>query len=231
MKRSNRSRFQKSRQPDRKSTIGNLVEGMFGSMNFMSLISKAMIMAMLDDLGKNMVEAFQKNINAATDKETQVIDEDYATRLACAVYYVAISMQYALAVNLGGPINVAWNLMHDDPERCSPASMLKLFMEGFGAISPTMAAAVTEDVIVKTAKLLLWDWMINGEPNEENYGTDTHFYFHEVIQLGSPPDTESVLKEGYQHIMSMSPEELADYDPELVQMVREWKPKTHHTDD
>lgn len=231
MKRSNRSRFQKSRQPDRKSTIGNLVEGMFGSMNFMSLISKAMIMAMLDDLGKNMVEALQKSVGNATNEETQIIDEDYATRMACAVYYVAITLPYAIAVKLGGPINVAWNLMHDDPERCSPASMLKLFMEGFGAISPTMAAAVTEDVIVKTAKLLLWDWMTNGEPNEENYNSNSHFYFHEVVQLESPPNAEAIREEGYQHVMNMPPEELADYDPELIEMVRQWKWGKSPTDD
>lgn len=231
MKHNNRSRFQKSRQPDRKNTIDNLVEGLFGSLSFMSLISRAIIMTMLDDLGKNMVEALQKSVGAATNEETQVIDEDYATRMACAVYYVAITLPYAIAVKLGGPINVAWNLMHNEPDRCSPTSMLKLFTEGFGAISPTMATAVTEDVIVKTAKLLLWDWMTNGEPNEENYGTDSHFYFHEVISLESSPNAEAIREEGYQHIMSMSPEELADYDPELIEMVQQWKPKTHHTDD
>lgn len=214
-----------------KNTTKNILDHLFGSADILNLFSKMMVVHMYEDLQENMVKALQVSIGAATDQETQPINEDYATRFACALYYIAISMPYAIAIRLGGPINVAWNLMHDDPERCSPAVMLKFFQEGFGAISPTMATAVTETVIVKTAKLLLWDWMTNGEPNEENYGTDSHFYFHEVISLESSPNAEAVREEGYQHVMNMSPEELADYDPELVQMVREWKPEARPTDD
>lgn len=219
MKRQNRSRFQKSRQPDR-----NPLEALFSIGGITNLLSSLMISVMLKDIAANLVTALQQAIGKQ-GIETQPIDEDYATRFACALYYVCICVPFqVMRDELGGPINVAWNCLHSNADECSPAAVLKMLQEGFSEISPTIATAVTEEIIIKTGKLMLWDWIhVSGEPTDgEVFDYDCQFYFHELIQAESSPDEDAILREGYTHIMNMSEEERAQYDPSLFEHVQEW---------
>lgn len=202
----------------------NPLEALFSIGGISGLLSKLMITTMLADIAENMVTAL-KHAFSKQGLETQPIDEDYATRLACALYYVCICVPFeVMRDELGGPINVAWNCMHDAPEECSPAALLKMLQEGFREISPTMATAVTEDIIIKTGKLMLWDWLqMNGEPtDEEAFDYDRQFYFHELIQAESSPDEDAIRREGYTHIMNMSEEERAQFNPSLFEHAAEW---------
>lgn len=220
MKRQNRSRYQQSRRPSNRSKRHPL-NGLFASLDIAGMLFRIAIGVMLADIAQNMVRALRDIIPA--DQETQPIDEDYATRFAAALYYSCVTFPYAALIQMGGPINVAWNMMHDMADKCSPAAVLALFKEGFVELSPTMANALTEDILVKTGKLMFWDWLNNSEPkNENDFRRDIHIYFHELVDMEAPHDDEVVLREAYTHIMQMTPDELEHFDPELIEIAREW---------
>lgn len=195
--------------------------GLFGLIHggMIDILGKGMIKAMLADIDENMTRKMRNSMPAEYRDQ---VDDDYVNRFACAVYYASIAFPYELLQEGFGVINVGWNLMRDIPEKVSPAAMVELFKDGFSDLSPTMAAAVTEEVIIQTAKLLLNDWADNGQPDAETMKMDTHFYFNEVIGLYSSVDDEAVRREGAEHILAMTPEQLANYPADMFDVVREW---------
>lgn len=184
------------------------------------MTTRITVVSQLADIAENMTRKMRASM---PPEYRDQVDDDYVTRFACAVYYAAISVSDAGLQEAQGVINAGWNFMSQMPDKCSPVAMVKMFQEGFGELSPTMAAAITEDIIIKTAKLLLSDWAENGEPDAETLKYDTHFYFHEMLQLSSNVDSETMRREGANHILNLPPEALAKFDPAMIQTVRDWK--------
>ena len=211
----------KSNQRNRKGIIGEILSGAAG----INIVAKVFITVMLADIRHNLLGKIRR---AAPDEFAGQIDQAYVDRLACAVYYCAISAPYQHMVETAGSVvNFAWNLMLQHPEDCSPELLYKTMQDGFSKISPAMAAACTMEVLQQTALLLLNDWHDHdGSPTDaETLHFDIHFYFDESLHMLSSPDDEAIKREGQAYITNMPPEDLADYDPALIEQVRAWKPE------
>ena len=209
-------------KPNRRATKGFLVEMLSGEAGI-SIMAKVFITVMLTDIKKNLLGKIRGVI-----PDGAAIDQAYVDRLACAVYYCAISAPYQHMVETAGSVvNFAWNLMLQHPEDCSPELLYKTMQDGFSKISPAMAAACTMEVLQQTALLLLNDWHDHdGSPTDaETLHFDIHFYFDESLHMLSSPDDEAIKREGQAYITNMPPEDLADYDPALIEQVRAWKPE------
>lgn len=206
-----------------KNSRRNPIKSLFAIGGIGDLLTALMITTMLKDIAENMVKALQQAIGDQ-GMEDQPIDEDYVNRLGAALYYVCITVPYQIMRDeLGGPINTAWNMLHDASGSATPAAVTELIREGFRELSPTMAAAVTEDIVVKVGKLMLWDWMNGGEPKTEDvFDYDRQFYFHELIRMEASPDEDAIRNEGYKHLMNMSEDERAGLDPELFEIAQKW---------
>lgn len=154
------------------------------------------------------------------------IDEAFVTQFACALYHVCISYSYEVFAETGGVFNFAWNVAKQMPDKCSPAAMLAFFQEGFGIHSQTMKNSMTEAVIIKVGKLLLADWLINGEPDEATMKMDVHGYFDVALEdEGIVLDQLSIKTEAKAYVETLSPDELAEFPADLLERIRNWQPQ------
>jgi hypothetical protein len=200
---------------NRFDAIGQMMSDPLGMLK---LLSVTMITGMLEDIAANLTRKLAIIMKTSGD----VIDDDYRNRFAIALYFSAVNFKFELFAETGGIFNWTWNLLKQRPDMCSLDVMLKNFRDEFNELSPTMAAAVTPEIIQKTALLILNDWVNNGEPDETTLHQDTHFYFDEMIELEGTLDSDKVRREGADIILAMSDEELANFDPEMIDSVRQW---------
>lgn len=208
----------------RKRDTNSLMESLLGMLQS---ATQVMILSMLEVIDTQLVDIMRKCFPTLADQ----IDDDYVTAFACALYTSAISFEYGFVMQCGGIMNTAYNELVHSPDECTPTALLAQFREGFSELSPTMAAAVTEDMIIKIAKLLLLDWLQNGEPESEAAMIyDTHFYFHEVMKMDADVDSEAVLREGKELIGNMTPEQLSELPDELIAVARDWQPESEDTE-
>lgn len=201
-----------------------LLESLLGGSLGIGLMAKIFISAMLADVRENLLG----KVRAVLPLEPETVDQGYVDRLAVSVYMCAITVPYHIMLETAGSVvNYAWNIMLQEPDGVSLDKLYEIFQKGFGEISPSMAAACTREVIQQVGHLLLNDWLNHdGSPDDaQTLQLDIHFYYDEVLELEGAPDKTQVKLESHQHIMNMPPEELAGYDPELIERVKAWKPE------
>lgn len=209
------SRNTKANRSDFSSFLDNLLAELLGG-GFIGMVLHVV----------NTPGALLKIVQDRFRGETGEIDEAFITQFACALYHVCITYRYEMFTDLGGVFNVAWNIARQNPEDCTPAVMLNRFQEGFSIYSETIKNAMTEAVIIKTGKLLLVDWMISGEPDEETLYADIHGYFDiAMTDEGIVLDKTAMRLEAQAYLGILPADKLAQIPDDLLQRVRNWKPE------
>lgn len=163
---------------------------------------------------------------------------DYVTRYAIAIFTLVITQPphmlallataSAVAPMVGQQFSlfvVAMDALTKYPERCEPAFWAEKFKSGFAGSSPTLSHAITDQIIIDTARLCLYDWLSQDELAFEDLDMDTHFYLDMAMLVHDvKPDMnaldqemETFLREG----------DTADIPPELIERLKtaraEWK--------
>lgn len=194
------------------------------SMNFgemLDALTQSLIGAMLEEAQEFLVA------KVAMLFPDENVDQSYVDRLACAVYMLMISTPYFMMRIVGGPIMLAQMMLkYQSDEKLSPQSLTEKIRHGFADISPTMTKAVTEEIMLLTARLCLNDWLKQDSlPDEDTMKSDMHFYFQAMMDRNADIDRTAAKLEGQQRVLAMTPAEQAEIPPDVLQRILSWKPE------
>lgn len=122
---------------------------------------------------------------------------DFIVRYAIAIFTLVtvtpthlllmLGMVAEISTLLGEPENlftVALKALREHPERCEPSYLLNKMKDGFEQQAPTIANALTEQVVIDMAKLCLLDWLEVGDNLDyTQIENDTHFYMDMAMDI------------------------------------------------
>lgn len=219
MKRTTHNRPRKSGKSTMMRDILNMLAD---PEEFIERKNDEMITAMLADIDQNMVDIVKRCV-----PDEIKVDQAFVDLMASSVYLSAISAPFEVLQSAGGAVNYGFNYALQYPEEVTPDKLGEALREGFGKISPTMANVMTTDMLLKTAKLLLYDWIrVGGSPNADQIKFDVHFYFDMMLQRAGKLDYDQMHLEGLVYFDSLSPDELAAMPPAIQNGITEFRKGT-----
>lgn len=156
--------------------------------------------------------------------EAHMADWDYIDRLACTAFGVMIGVPHGIVSLMGGPVQLAGLMMASRENKFTPESLAEKMSKGFAQNSKIMGSLINADIMQKTVRLALHDWLEDPDASMKDMETDTHFYLHAVMLT----DTDLVQRRDEiqrEAFGSMTPEQYAKASPEVRASIDDWKRK------
>lgn len=159
-------------------------------------------------------------VAARFPSEAHMTDWHYIDLLGCTAYGLMIGLPPMIVMALGGPIKLASMMMTDREAKFSPDALAAKLQSGFSQHSPTMAKLINRDVMIKVARLILFDWLNKPDASFEDMQKDTHFYLQAVLITYTDMDQKVIQQEAYRN---MTAEDYAKASPEIKAAINAWK--------